>query len=93
MTRSVYCKKLGKEEIGLDYAPFPGELGKEIYEHISKHAWQMWLSHQTMLINEYRLNMLDPEAREMLVTEMKKFLFEDQNVTPPGYKPVDKPLD
>jgi Fe-S cluster biosynthesis and repair protein YggX len=89
MTRTVFCKKLGKEELGLDLPPFPGELGQEIYNHISKRAWQMWLSHQTMLINEYRLNMLDPKAREFLVAEMKKFLFGEGSESPPGYKPVE----
>lgn len=89
MTRTVLCKKLGAEELGLEYPPFPGDLGKEIYNHISKHAWQMWLNHQTMLINEYRLNMLDPQAREFLVTEMKKFLFEEGSEVPPGYTPAE----
>jgi Fe-S cluster biosynthesis and repair protein YggX len=87
MARTVFCKKLGKEELGLDFPPFPGELGEEIYANISKHAWQMWLSHQTMLINEYRLNMLDPQARDFLVAEMKKFLFGEGSETPPGYIP------
>jgi len=89
MTRTVLCKKLGKEELGLEFLPFPGDLGNDIYQNISKHAWQMWLSHQTMLINEYRLNMLDPEAREFLVAEMKKFLFGEGSATPPGYKPKE----
>lgn len=89
MTRTVFCKKLATEELGLDHPPFPGELGKEIYQHISKPAWQMWLSHQTMLINEYHLNMLEPQAREFLVVEMKKFLFGEGSATPPGYKPTE----
>lgn len=89
MTRTVFCKKLGTEELGLEFPPFPGDLGKEIYNNISKHAWQMWLSHQTMLINEYRLNMLEPEAREFLVNEMKKFLFGEGSETPPGYQPTE----
>ena len=89
MPHTVFCKKLGTEELGLEYPPFPGELGKEIYNNISKHAWQMWLSHQTTLINEYRLNVLDPEAREFLVVEMKKFLFGEGSKAPPGYKPTE----
>lgn len=89
MTRTVLCKKLGKEELGLEFPPIPGELGKEIYNNISKHAWQMWLSHQTMLINEYRLNMLDPQSREFLMTEMKKFLFGEGSEAPPGYTPTE----
>jgi Fe-S cluster biosynthesis and repair protein YggX len=89
MTRKVLCKKLGTEELGLEYAPMPGELGQEIYNHISKHAWQMWLSHQTMLINEYRLNMLDPKARDFLMVEMKKFLFGEGSDAPPGFTPTE----
>lgn len=89
MTRTVICKKLGTEELGLEFPPFPGDLGLEIYNSISKHAWQMWLSHQTMLINEYRLNMLDPEARNFLAEEMKKFLFGNGSDTPSGYTPPE----
>ncbi len=89
MSRTVFCKKLGAEELGLEYPPFPGALGQEIFDHISKHAWQMWLSHQTMLINEYRLNMLDPDAREFLVKEMKKFLFSGGSELPPGFTPKE----
>ena len=89
MPRIVYCEKLGKEAEGLDYLPYPGELGKKIYDHISKQAWQLWLNHQTMLINEYRLNMLDPKAREFLATEMEKFLFGSGSDKPAGYIPKD----
>jgi Fe-S cluster biosynthesis and repair protein YggX len=60
---------------GLDYAPYPGELGQRIYENVSKEAWQRWLKHQTMLLNEYRLTPIDPKARKFLVEEMEKFLF------------------
>ena len=63
MARMVQCAKLGKEAEGLDFPPLPGELGKRIYESISKEAWQAWLKQQTMLINENRLNMADPRAR------------------------------
>lgn len=87
MTRKVLCKKLGREEEGLEYPPIPGDLGQEIYSSISKQAWQLWLSHQTMLINEYRLNMLDPKARQFLIAEMEKFLFGGGSETPPGYTP------
>lgn len=90
MVRKVSCKKLGIEDIGLDNPPFPGDLGKEIYENISKKAWQMWLGHQTMLINEYRLNLLDQEAKQFLIAEMKKFLFGEGSSTPPGYVDPDK---
>jgi Fe-S cluster biosynthesis and repair protein YggX len=89
MTHTVFCKKLGTDELGLDYPPMPGDLGQQIYHNISKHAWQMWLAHQTMLINEYRLNMLEPEARDFLVAEMQKFLFGEGSNTPPGYQPTE----
>ncbi len=86
MTRMVYCQHLGREAEGLPYAPWPGELGKRIFEHISRDAWNLWLQQQTMLINEYRLSPLDPRARTMLVEEMEKFLFAGGNARPPGYK-------
>lgn len=76
MTRRILCKKLGREADALNYIPYPGELGKRIYEKISKQAWEAWLSHQTILINEYRLSLIDPEARHFLEQEMEKFLFE-----------------
>lgn len=87
MTRIIHCSKLNKEAEGLDYPPYPGELGKKIYQQISKEAWQLWLGRQTMFINEYRLSMLDPKSRAFLATEMEKFLFSDTNETPPGYVP------
>lgn len=87
MTRLIECAKLKKEAEGLDHPPYPGDLGKKIYEHVSKEAWQMWLSHQTMLINEYRLSLIDPKAREFLVQEMNKFLFESGSDKPAGYIP------
>jgi len=89
MSRTVQCKKLGKEASGLDTPPYPGELGQKIYEHISQQAWEMWMSHQTMLINEYRLNLMDKKARAFLQTEMERFLFGDGAEKPPGYMPED----
>jgi Fe-S cluster biosynthesis and repair protein YggX len=85
----IYCKKLDKQAEGLDFPPYPGELGKKIHEHISKEAWGMWLNHQTMLINEYRLNMLDPQARDFLKKEMEKFLFGEGSEKPAGYVPTE----
>lgn len=82
MSRTIFCKKLNKDAEGLDFPPYPGELGKEIYLAISKEAWEEWKARQTMLINEYRLNMIDKQAREFLETEMKKFLFEGIEVLP-----------
>jgi Fe-S cluster biosynthesis and repair protein YggX len=75
MTRMVQCVKFQREAEGLTRQPWPGELGKRIYDNVSKDAWQEWLAHQTMLINEYRLNALDPNARSFLAGEMEKFFF------------------
>jgi Fe-S cluster biosynthesis and repair protein YggX len=75
MARTVYCARLQKEGEGLGFAPYPGELGKRIYENISKEAWDAWIRQQTMLVNEYRLNMTDPNARSFLREQMEKFLF------------------
>ena len=87
MSRLVRCTKLNKEAEGLKAPPYPGELGKKIFEHISQEAWQMWLRHQTMLINEYRLSPLDPRARKMIETEMEKFFFGEGSTPPQGFKP------
>lgn len=85
MTRIIDCVKLKKQAEGFENPPYPGELGKRIYTEISKEAWQQWLAHQTMLINEYRLSMLDPKAREFLAREMELFLFGDGSQKPAGY--------
>lgn len=87
MTRRVNCVKLGVEADGLDAPPFPGEKGLEIFEKISKAAWQQWLSKQTMLINEGKLASFDPKARAYLAEERTKFLFEGNNELPEGYVP------
>ena len=75
MSRSVNCIKLDKEAEGLATLPYPGDLGKRIYEQVSKEAWKMWLGHQTMLINEYRLTPIEPKARKFLEEEMEKYFF------------------
>lgn len=85
MTYLVHCAKLKKELEGLPQPPLPGELGKRIHENISREAWQMWLTHQTMLINEYRLSMLEPKSRAFLLQEMEKFLFGEGSEKPPGF--------
>ncbi len=90
MTRQIECVKLKKKADALPYQPYPGELGKKIYETVSKEAWDQWLTHQTMLINEFRLSLIDPKAREFLVTEMEKFLFGDGSAKPAGFTPIDK---
>lgn len=83
MSRIVNCVKMGEELEGLDFPPFPGELGKKIYENVSKEAWKQWLAHQTILINEYRLSSLDPKAQSFLKEEMQKFLFTGEDVDMP----------
>ena len=87
MARMVNCIKLGKEAEGLDFQPYPGELGKKVFENVSKEAWDSWLSHQTMLINEYRLNPLDPKSRKMIEQEMEKFFWGEGSEVPPDFKP------
>jgi len=87
MTRMVQCVKLGQEAEGLKVPPYPGELGKRIYQTVSAEAWQMWLKHQTMLINEYRLSPADPQARKMLEQEMEKFFFGEGSEAPPEFIP------
>ncbi len=90
MTRMIFCKKLQTQAEGLESAPYPGTLGQEIYENISKQAWAEWLAHQTMVINENRLNLLDASARTFLLDEMKKFLFEGGAEKPQGYVPPEE---
>jgi len=82
MTRLVNCVKLKKEAEGLDRAPYPGELGKKVYENVSKEAWQQWIQMQTMLINEYRLVLVEAKSRKYLAEEMEKFLFTDNSEPP-----------
>jgi Fe-S cluster biosynthesis and repair protein YggX len=82
MSRTVHCIKLDKEAEGLATLPYPGELGKRVYEQVSKEAWQMWLGHQTMLINEYRLTPIEPKARKFLEEEMEKFFFSGGSEVP-----------
>ena len=87
MSRTVNCSMLNKEAEGLDYLPYPGELGQRIYNNISKEAWQKWLGHQTMLINEYRLTPIEPEARKFLENEMEKFFFGEGSSAPEDFIP------
>ena len=87
MTRTVQCVMLKQEAEGLDRVPYPGDLGKRIFENVSKQAWQRWLGHQTMLINEYRLTPIEPKARKFLEEEMEKFFFGEGSAAPQGYVP------
>ncbi len=83
MSRKVQCVKMGEELDGLDFLPFPGELGQKVYDNVSKEAWKQWLGQQTILINEYRLSSLDPKARTFLMEEMQKYLFNDEELDLP----------
>ena len=90
MPRTINCVMLGEGAEGLDYAPYPGELGRRIYDSVSKQAWQNWLAHQTVLINEYRLTPMEPEARKYLETEMEKFLFGEGSAAPKEFVPPEQ---
>jgi Fe-S cluster biosynthesis and repair protein YggX len=85
MPHIVNCVVLGREAEGLAKPPYPGELGRRIYENVSKEAWQQWLRHQTMLINEYRLTPMDPKTRQFIEAEMKKFFFGSGSDKPADY--------
>lgn len=85
MARTIQCEYQKSEAEGLDFVPYPGELGQRIYAHIGKQAWSAWLAHQTMLINENRLSPRDPKHRAFLEKELTKFLFEGVVEKPAGY--------
>jgi Fe-S cluster biosynthesis and repair protein YggX len=87
MTHLVHCVKLGREAEGLDRPPYPGDLGKRIHANVSKQAWQDWLRHQTMLINENRLSPMDPKSRKFLEEQMEKYFFGEGAEMPQGYVP------
>ena len=87
MTRIVHCVKLGREAEGLAFPPVPGELGKRIFENVSKEAWTAWTRQQTMLINENRLNLADTKARKYLSEQMERFFFGEGAEMPAGYVP------
>ncbi len=87
MSRTVYCHFLKKEAPGLDFQFYPGEVGKRVFENISKEAWAQWQAKQVMLINEKKLNMMNQEHRKLLEEQMIAFLFEGQEVEIEGYKP------
>ena len=89
MARTVHCIKLGREAEGLDFAPLPGALGERIFAEVSKEAWQVWLAHQTMLINEHRLNIREPEARHFLSAELEKHFFGEGSEKPAGFVPTE----
>ncbi len=88
MPRTIHCRVDQQDTDGLDFIPWPGELGKRIFNEIGKPAWSRWLAHQTMLINENRLSPLDPKHRALLEAEMEKFLFGEGAAPPPGFTPT-----
>jgi Fe-S cluster biosynthesis and repair protein YggX len=87
MTRMVQCIHLKKQAEGLAFPPYPGELGQRIYDHVSKEAFELWKRHQTMLVNENRLNLADARARQYLARQMEQFFFGDGAEKPAGYVP------
>ena len=90
MARIIKCRKLNKEAPGLEYLPYPGDLGQRVYDQISQEAWQEWVDHQTMLINEYRLTPVDPKARKFLEEQMEKFLFGEGAEKPKEFVPPEE---
>ena len=89
MAREIFCDYFKKELEGLDRPPYPGEIGQRIYNSVSKQAWQMWIEHQTMLINENKLSMVNPESRKYLQEEMIKFFFGEGSQKPQEYVPPE----
>jgi len=87
MARTVHCIKLGRQAEGLDFPPYPGELGKRIFENVSKEAWAQWIRLQTMLVNENRLNLADPKARKYLAEQMERHFFGAGADAAAGYVP------
>ena len=87
MSRTVFCRKLKQQLEGLAAPPFPGPKGQDIYDNVSQQAWREWLGHQTMLINEKHLNMMDREARNYLAGQRDKFLSGDDYDRAEGYVP------
>lgn len=90
MVRTVNCVKLGRELPGLEYAPMKGELGERIYNEVSREAWDMWVKHQTMVINEYRLNPSEPDGQRILRTQLESFFWGDGAEAPPDYVPENR---
>ena len=87
MARIVNGIKLGREAEALDFPPYPGELGRRIFENVLKQEWKQWLEHQKMLVNENRLNLAGKKAREYLAQRMKKYFFGSGADVAAGYVP------
>ena len=90
MTRTIFCRRLKQELPGLEKLPFPGPMGEDVYEHISAQAWQEWLEHQTRIINEQHLNMMDMTSRAYLKEQMQKFFAGEEVDQAEGYVPENK---
>jgi Fe-S cluster biosynthesis and repair protein YggX len=91
MSRKINCVKLGREAEGLDFPPYPGALGKRLFETVSKEAWKAWLEHQKMLVNENRLNLSDPKARKYLEQQMEAHFFGEGAEKASGWVPPSNP--
>jgi len=85
--RTVFCVKYQKEMEGMSYQPFDDELGKRIYDNVSQDGWKLWLEHSKMIINEYRLDLVSPEAQQLLRNQMEQFFFGEGAALPPGFVP------
>jgi len=90
MSRTIYCQHLQKDADGLDFQLYPGDIGKRIFDNISKEAWAIWQKKQTMLINEKKMNMMNADDRKFLEQAMVAFLFEGQEPEIEGYTPEQK---
>jgi Fe-S cluster biosynthesis and repair protein YggX len=84
-TRMVHCVKFGKDLPGLDRVPWKGELGQRVYDNVSKDAWKLWIEHSKMIMNEYRLNPLDPNSQKIMGEQMEQFFFGAGAQLPEGY--------
>jgi Fe-S cluster biosynthesis and repair protein YggX len=92
MARMVQCVKLGREAEGLDKPPLKGDVGKRLFENVSKEAWKAWLEHSKMLINEFRLDLMSETGQRIWMTEMDKYFFGEGSKLPEQFvKPGDAP--
>ena len=87
MARKVFCRKYQENLEGMSSPPYPGEKGKDLFENVSEKAWKEWQNNQTMLINEHRLSLMDPDARKFLTQEMHRFFDNQEYAKPEGYVP------
>ena len=87
MARMVMCVKLQREAEGLDFAPYPGEIGRRLYDNVSKEAWKLWEERMKMILNEYRLMPWQKEAQDLVAKHMEEFFFSESAALPPGYVP------